>query len=150
MTGPALAERVRLSRSELISQLTAIASGGWSARFQNDVAEGAAFIVGRALALTSERVDCVFSFERVPIAGITVLNPDRVSVTPTGGYPVLREALQSDPSYDSIPLSIGRSRRGTSVWDGHRRLETYRAAGRIDVPAWVATFRNGSGLMFVC
>jgi len=113
------------------------------------VEEGARFTVARAIALVTDRVDCVFAFGRFPISGVTLLNPQRVDVTPEGGYPMLRSRLEADPLYDSVPISIGRSRRGTSVWDGHRRLETYRAAGRTDLPAWTATFRPGSGLIVI-
>jgi hypothetical protein len=149
VSGPVDAREVRLDRAPLVSELVGLANGTWDMRFRNDVEEGAAFIVGRALALVTDRIDCVLSFERFPLSDISIVNPLRVSVTPTGGYPILRERLESDPGYDAVPLSIGRARGGASVWDGHRRLETYRAAGRSDVPAWVATFRKGSGLFVV-
>lgn len=142
-------EQSRLSREVLVRELAAMTHGSWDPRFQGDVAPCIRFIVARAIALVSGKIDCEIRFDRFPVSGITVVNPERVEVTPRGGYPILRQRLESDPLYDSIPLSVGRSGRGSSIWDGHRRLETYRAAGRPDFPAWIASFRSGSGLISV-
>lgn len=142
-------EQARLSRETLVRQLASITHGNWDTRFQGDIVPCIGFIVARAVALVSDRIDCELRFDRFPISGITVLNPERVEVTPRGGYPILRQRLEADPSYDSVPLSVGRSGRGASVWDGHRRLETYRSAGRTDFPAWIATLKRGSGLIRV-
>ena len=139
----------RLGREALVSELVDMASGGWDPSFQGDVVEVAGFALARALAVVTAGVDCVISFGRVPLAGVTVWDPARRAITPEGGYPVLRERLRAEPGYDSVPLAVGVSGRGTAVWDGHRRLETYRAARRPDFPAWIATFRRGRGTVRV-
>lgn len=148
MSGLAI-ERLRRDRSGAVRELIAMAHGGWDPRFQSDIEQGARFVLGRAMALIGDRIDCEVRFGRFPVSGVTVLDPNRLGVTPAGGYPVLRDRLQADPSYDAVPLSIGRSSRGASLWDGHRRLETYRAAGRSDFPAWIASFVRGSGVLRV-
>jgi hypothetical protein len=142
-------EQARLSREVLVRELAAMTHGSWDPRFQGDVIPCIRFIVARAIALVSDKIDCEIGFDRFPVSGITVMNPERIEVTPRGGYPVLRQRLECDPLYDSVPLSIGRSARGSSLWDGHRRLETYRSAGRPDFPAWIASFRPGAGLLRV-
>lgn len=136
---------LRLDRTPLVSALVGMATGSWRASFQEDVCGVAGFMAARIEPLMREDIDCVVSFERIPLGSISQTNPDRISVTPRGGYPMLRHALESDPAYDSVPVSVGRSGRGTALWDGHRRVATYRSAGRQDVPAWVATFRRGNG-----
>jgi hypothetical protein len=130
-------EQARLSREVLVRELAAMTHGSWDPRFQGDVIPCIRFIVARAIALVSDKIDCEIGFDRFPVSGITVMNP------------VLRQRLECDPLYDSVPLSIGRSARGSSLWDGHRRLETYRSAGRPDFPAWIASFRPGAGLLRV-
>lgn len=147
MGGAQPVSTVRLDREPLVREVAALASGSWSPEFQNDVTEGAWFVVARAIALVQGGVDCVISFGRVRLVDIGSTNPLRRAVTAEGGYPILRERLALDPAYDSVPLSFGRSSRGITLWDGHRRMETYRAAGRLDVPAWVATFKRGTGLV---
>ncbi len=136
-------------RHLLVRWLAALATGAWDPRFQGDAEEGARFTVSRALPLVRPDIDCVLSLERVSISDVAIVNPMRMEATPFGGYPMLRRRLESDPGYDSVPLSMGRSRQGVSLWDGHRRLETYRSAGRSDVPAWTASFRPGRGLLAV-
>lgn len=145
MGGTIRVSEARLDREPLVRSVAGLATGGWDPEFQNDVEKGAWFVVARAIALVGPGIDCVVSFGRVALSSITETNPRRVAVTSKGGYPNLRRRLETDPSYDSVPLSFGRSSRGIALWDGHRRMETYRAAGRSDVPAWVATFRLGSG-----
>lgn len=142
-------EQARLSREAIVQELNSITRGAWDRRFQGDIVPCIRFIVARAIALVNGQIDCELGFDRFPISGITVVNPGRVGITPQGGYPVLRQRLETDASYDSVPLSVGRSGRGASMWDGHRRLETYRSAGRTDFPAWIATFKRGSGLIRV-
>ena len=146
MAGHALRD-IRLDRTPLVSDLVRVVTRTWDERFDGSVIEIAAFITGRIEGMMDPGMDCVITFGRVPIESITVLNPQRVAVTPAGGYPILARRLASDPSYDSVPIALGRSARGVAIWDGHRRFETYRSVGRRDVPAWTSTFRRGSGLI---
>lgn len=97
-------------------------------------------------ALGPGRLDCEVSATRLPLSLEWRTNPLRGHAVRPGGYPALRELLSADPSADSVPLaaaSLGEG--GVLCWDGHRRLETYRAAGRPDVPAWHARFLPGVG-----
>lgn len=149
MGGPFQVRKAHFDREPLALAVEAMAHGSWDPAFQNDVREGALFMTSRMIALVSPGIDCLIAFGRVPLRSITDVNPMRVAITAEGGYPLLRERLSADPLYDSVPLSLGRSSRGIALWDGHRRMETYRAAGRSDVPAWVATFRHGVGLIRV-
>jgi len=139
----------RAERNAIAVQVAALAVVTWDEAFSGDVRIGADFIVSRCLPLIGPTVSCRISFGRVPLESISAVNPQRVSITPNGGYPVLRERLQSDPGYDSVPLCFGRSSRGITLWDGHRRMATYWAAGRTDVPAWIATFKRGPGMITV-
>lgn len=136
-------------RAETVALLLSLTEGRFPPSLMGDVREGAEFTVGRALGLMGDRVDCVISLGQVALTEVTTVNPDRVAITAVGGYPQLRRMLTRDPSYEAVPLSVGRSRQGTTLWDGHRRFETYRAAGRGSFPAWIATFRRGSGLLYV-
>lgn len=142
-----LLAEVRLDRNPAIEGVTGLAIGRWHDQFKDDVRGEAGFSVARAIALIGPGIDCVFTFERVSLAGITAVDRHRIESTGGRGYPMLRESLLSDPGYDSVPLSVARTSRGITLWDGHRRFATYRSAGRNDVPAFVATFRRGSGLL---
>ena len=132
-------ESCRLERPRLEDEAFSLAVGTWGQAYVGDVRFCASFLVSRIAALVSPKIDCSVSFGRVPVIGIT-RNPSRISVTPDGGYPVLRDLLVSDPSYDSVPLCVGVSKAGRILWDGHRRIETYRSAGRESFPAWIARF----------
>ena len=143
MVGTFQLSELRLDRGPLVAATIAIASGSWDRPFQGSIDQCAEFVVARAMALVSPSIGASISFSRVRLADITETNPDRVAITARGGYPQLRQRLVDDPGYDSVPVSVGRSSRGITLWDGHRRMETYRAAGRIDIPAWMATFRRG-------
>jgi hypothetical protein len=139
----------RVDRSPIVDAVASIVVRTWDRGFDGDIIALARFVVSRAIALARADVDCVISFGRVLLSDVAVLDPNRVAVTSVGGYPTLLERLRSDPAYDSVPLSVGCSRDGTSLWDGHRRLETYRAAGRTDFPAWSASFHRGSGRVVI-
>ena len=138
---------LRVGREPAVDRLMSVVSPSWARCYDGDALAIARFTVGRAIALIGPSIDCLISFARAPIESVSIVNPDRIDVTPDGGYPLLRQMLEGDPHYDSIPLSLGKSKRGLALWDGHRRLETYRAAGRVDVPGWISIFRNGSGML---
>lgn len=143
-----LSDLVR-SRDPIIEGIHGLASGSWDRDFETDVRACSGFMAARIMGLMSDRLDCTVSYGRVAVSSINMVNPQRIAVTPQGGYPILRSRLSLDPTYDSVPLSVGRSARGVALWDGHRRFETYQAAGRNDCPAWIASFRFGTGFVIV-
>lgn len=100
-------------------------------------------------ALRAGRLDCTLSYERLLLSVEWRTNPLREHAVRSGGYPALRSLLVRRPDVDSVPLVAASLDGAPTLWDGHRRLETYRAAGRPDVPAWHARFRTGSGLVSV-
>ena len=134
-----------IDRTRLISEMLAAARRTWHPRYDGEAREIAGFVAARVEAALGPRShDCVITFERASLDAEWITNPLRGHAVRPGGYPQLRSLLASS-SIDSVPLAVASSGAGTVLWDGHRRLETYRAAGRPDVPVWHARFLTGSG-----
>lgn len=130
--------------------MAAVAQRSWADRYDGDARDIADFAAARIeAALRPGRLDCEVSFERVPLSSDWRTNPLRDRIVRPGGAPALRDALSRRPAYDSVPVVVASSGGSVTLWDGHRRLETYRAAGRPDLPAWHARFRSGSGVVTV-
>lgn len=118
-------------------------------RFDGDAWAACEFMAARVeAALRPGRLDCAISFGRLPLSSEWRENPLRRRAIRPGGYPTLRAKLEST-SLDSIAIAVASSGEGEIVWDGHRRLETYRAARRPDIPAWRAEFWPGRGVVSV-
>lgn len=138
---------MRLDRGALARRMMGLAVRTWDPSYDGDALASARFAIGRVAAAMSPSIDCVLSFERVPLSAVTVLDPARVSVADP--YPILRDQLVAHPTYDSAPLVCARVGGRLSLWDGHHRLATYLDAARPDFPAWVARFSRGSGAVSV-
>jgi len=122
----------------------------WDRRYDDDARAIAEFTAARIeAALAPGRLDCEVSFERIPLSTGWRTNPKRGHAVRPGGYPALRQLLGRRGDVDSVPLVAATLDGPPSLWDGHRRLETYRAAGRPDVPSWHVRFRPGVGRVSV-
>lgn len=138
-----------------IPHILALCQRTWHASYDHYVEDMSSFMVARIeAAMTGEgrypwkdcKLDCSISFERVPLAGISVTNPQRVEMS-VKGYPQLKEMLERDPARDSVPIICCRIGGRVIVWDGHHRLRTYDLAGRPDIPALVAHLTGGDGVV---
>lgn len=142
-------------RREAIIQIISMCERTWDKSYDTSLIEIASFAAARIEGAMSRggnvrwadcRVDCLISFERVPLSRINIINPERVERA-LRGYPALRESLTRNPRQDSVPIVCGRQGPNMAVWDGHHRLRTYELAGRTDIPAIVAEIVTGTGLV---
>jgi len=118
------------------------------ARYSPKLSDQITFLLGRIEPLVSRGLyNCEISFDKIPLQLISVRDADR-EATAEDGYPQLQRDLLSF-DYDSVPIACGRQGERTAVWDGHHRLRTYELAGRGYIPALVATFVRGYGLVTV-
>jgi hypothetical protein len=115
----------------------------WPASYENSVEEIVLFLVSRVDGAIKPNRDCVVTFERVPLSSISRRNAARKN----DGMAELIRRLSSEPGYDSIPLVLARNESEIAVWDGHHRMRSYERAGRSDIPALVASFKAGDGLV---
>lgn len=142
-------------RRDAILRIIEICDRTWEQAYDTSLLEITSFACARIEGAMSRggnvrwadcKVDCRVSFERMPLDKINMINPERAERS-AKGYPVLREALISNPRMDSVPIVCGRQGMNVAVWDGHHRLKTYELAGRRDIPAIVAEIVPGTGLV---
>lgn len=140
-----------VERAQLTARISALAVRTWGERYDADARGIADFTAARIeAALRPGRLDCEVRFERVSLSLEWRTNPLRDHAIRPGGTPGLRDLLQRRVTYDAVPVVVASSSQGPlTLWDGHRRLETYRAAGRTDMPAWHARFFPGTGVVSV-
>lgn len=121
----------------------------WGVAYDGDARAQLSFAISRiAGVLSSGRLDCRLSLEMFPTSSPVVMNPERISVIPSQGYPQLAELLRRDRKVDSIPVVVALYQSAT-LWDGHRRWATYLSAGREEIPTWACRFSSGSGLLSI-
>lgn len=140
-----------VERAALTRAIHSLAVCTWGDRYDSDARDIADFAAARIeAALRPGRLNCEVRFERVALSLEWRTNPLRDHAIRPGGTPSLRELLRRRPGVDAVPVVVASSPGSPlTLWDGHRRMETYRAAGRVDVPAWHARFSPGTGVVTV-
>ncbi len=146
-------------RQEASSALYSVANSTWLPDYNGDAKAIAANTVGRIerifhgsgkRTLKDCGLDCVISFERIKHSEVILRNPVREAIVSQIGYPKLVSFLINHQKLDAVPISCARLLDGKIiVWDGHHRLVSYASAKRELIPSFLATFRLGSGLVFL-